>query len=117
MRPYKAGKAPSSALEAWAAIFATGGPHREERQAAAVVAKETREFWLPILEELWRDAKREGREDSASLFLLENEIRRLRRELASEAPSPEQVGRLHLRNCAQVRRYQREKKTPNRRGQ
>ncbi len=104
------------ALKAWSEIFATGGPRREEREAAALAAKEMREFWLPILEELWREAKREGVSDSANLFLLESEIRRLRRELDSEAPSPERIARLHLRNCAHIRRYQREKKTPNRRG-
>ncbi len=52
-----------------------GGPHREEREAPAVAAKKTLEFWLPILEELLLEAKREGRADSASLFLLESEIR------------------------------------------
>ncbi len=51
-------------------------------------AKEQREFWLPIQKELWREAKREGVADSANLFLLKNEIRRLRRELASEALAP-----------------------------
>ncbi len=115
MKPEKAGKAPS-ALEAWAAIFDTGGPRREEREAAALAAKEMREFWMPILEELWREAKREGVADSASLFLLESEIRRIRRELRMETPSADKVAKLHLRNCAHIRRYQREKKTPNRRG-
>ncbi len=51
----------------------------------------------------------------ASSFL-ENEIRRLRRELDSEAPSPEKLAELHLRNFAHIRRYQHEKKMPNRRG-
>ncbi len=109
MRPEfrKDPRAQPSALKAWADIFATGGPHREEREAAALAARETQEFWLPILEELRRQAHLEGVIDSASLFLLESETKRLRRELSNAAPIAATVGKLRLRNHMRVRRHQR----------
>ncbi len=72
-------------MSKWAAIFASGGSRRKEREAAARAIRETQEYWLPILEELLREARSERVEDSASFFLLEEEIRRLRRELGVKA--------------------------------
>ncbi len=107
--PGKEERAAPSALEAWAAIFARGGPRREEREAAACAIRAKQKYWLPILEELRREARPENRKDAAALFLLEGEIRRLRRELGLKAPSAAIVVKRRLQNYAQVRRYQRRK--------
>jgi hypothetical protein len=90
----------------------TGGMMAVEQEAAAEAIRDARESWLPTLESFVAEHVEEG--DLITRFILDEEIRRLRRLLGQPAPqSPEDLDRRRQQTRERVRRYRERQRATN----
>jgi hypothetical protein len=89
------------------ALIEYGGVDRLEREAAARVVRETRQFWLPILEAWLDHAAASADADWSVLAYLAGEITRLRR--ATGIPASPERRRAQVRD--RVRRWRQKQRS------